>query len=105
MENRYCVICGRMAEASHHLIFGRGYRNLAEEDSLKIDLCNQHHNFGSMSIHDNTSAEYLSKMLGQALWERKKLLEALSCFDKEVADFANTEAREAFVKRYGRSWL
>lgn len=104
-NNEYCAVCGRAAEATHHLIFGRGYRNLAEEDGLKIPLCNYHHNFGNMGIHEHTAAEQLSKMLGQALFERNELLKALCIFDKDFSDFMNEEARKAFVKRYGRSWL
>lgn len=83
-----CNICGRPAEAKHHLIFGRGLRDLADEDELFIHICNSCHNMGSIlsRIHDNPMAEKLSKMLGQAIYEQKY-------------------SREQFVKRYGRSYL
>ena len=84
-----CFFCGRPAECQHHLIFGRGLRSLAEEDGLKIPACNKHHNMGKNTekIHGNPMAEKLSKMLGQAVWE------------KEYG------SREEFLKRYGRNYL
>ena len=77
------------AECEHHLIFGNGLRDLADEDGLKVPSCNKHHNMGQISerIHDNPMAEKLSKMLGQAVWEKH---------------YGN---REAFRERYGRSYL
>ena len=84
-----CFYCGRTAEAEHHLIFGNGLRSLAEKDGLKVPCCNRHHNLGSIDerIHGNPAAEKLSKMLGQAIWESR------------YGD------REAFRKRYGKSYL
>lgn len=92
-----CAICGRPAECTHHLIGGRGYRRLSEEDGLKLRLCNSCHNMrpgATERIHGNSMAEKLSKMLGQALWERD--------YNYEHDDGA---AREKFLARYGRSWL
>lgn len=100
-----CAICGRRAEAEHHLIFGRGMRNLCDEDGLTIPICNHCHNMSTMSIHDHTSAEQLSKMLGQALFERRELIEAIKIFDEEFAEYMDSEARNRFLKRYGRGWL
>lgn len=84
-----CIFCGAPAECEHHLIFGTGARPLAEKDGLKVPACNRCHNMGSMlnRIHDNPMAECLSKMLGQAIWE------------KEYG------TREQFRKRYGQSYL
>ena len=101
----FCAICGRRAEADHHLIFGRGLRKLCDEDDLIIPICNHCHNMSTMSIHDHTSAEQLSKMLGQALYERRELIKALEIFDKDFANHMDKEARKSFVARYGRSWL
>lgn len=95
-----CVICGRPAECTHHLIFGRSRRRLANDDNLIIKLCNEHHNMAVKPvdrIHGNSTAEILSKMLGQALWERDFLM----YFDEEKGE----GARRAFVGRYGRSYL
>lgn len=93
---KYCAVCGkRIAEASHHLIFGRGLRELADQDGLYIPVCNDCHNMGRMCIHGHTAAEMLSKMLGQALWEK----------DKVAKGETPERARELFMGRYGRSWL
>jgi len=84
-----CFFCGNPAECEHHLLFGKGIRPLAEEDGIKVPSCNRCHNIGMVKerIHDNPMAEKLSKMLGQAIYE------------KEIG------TREDFRKRYGKSYL
>ena len=82
---KICFFCGRPAECEHHLIFGRGRRKLAEEDGLKVPSCHNCHNMGR--IHDNPMAEFLSKALGQAIYEGK------------------IGSREEFRARYGKSYL
>lgn len=83
-----CCICGREAEAEHHLIFGTAGRELSEKDGLKVPICNNCHNMGEVTkrIHGNPMAERLSKMLGQAIFEAK------------------IGSREEFRKRYGISY-
>lgn len=63
-----CFFCGKPAECEHHLLFGNGIRELAEQDGLKVPACNKCHNMGKQieRIHENIMAEKLSKMLGQA---------------------------------------
>lgn len=84
-----CFFCGKPAECEHHLLFGKGIRPLAEEDGLKVPSCHRCHNLGMTieKVHDNPMAEKLSKMLGQAIYE------------KELG------TREDFRKRYGKSYL
>ena len=57
----------------HHLLFGSD-RQLADKYGLMIPLCASCHNgceWGVIGqIHDNPRAEDLSKMLGQAIWEK-----------------------------------
>ena len=92
-----CAICGKPSECEHHCIFGRGLRDLADEDKLILPMCNGCHNMESKvssRIHDNPMAEALSKMLGQLAWEK-------NYYKPEGED----EARKAFMKRYGRSYL
>jgi len=84
---KICAMCGNIADCEHHLIFGMGLRELADQDGLTIPLCNDCHTTGRDRIHGNVAAERLSKMLGQALWESK------------YGD------REQFRERYGRSYL
>lgn len=97
-----CAVCGRVAEARHHLIFGIR-KGLADKDGLTIPLCHKCHNMGAMPsrIHDNPMAERLSKMLGQLAWEKecyRKLYEA-------ATGNGNDTAREYFRGRYGKSYL
>lgn len=95
---------GRPAEARHHLVYGRGIRELAEADGLWIPLTNAEHNMSPdgipYQIHGNPAAEKLSKMLGQAIWEKEyyRHYNDLFKFDEDIS-------REAFRKRYGQSWL
>ena len=92
---RYCFFCGSPnINGEHHFMFGRGMRNLAEEDGLKAHICDRCHTLGKLleRVHDNVMAEKLSKMFGQAIFERN-----------EVAKGATIdEAREKFRKRYGQ---
>ena len=102
--DKICAICGKPAECTHHLIGGTGKRKLADEDGLTIPLCNSCHNMAVKAterIHGNPMAEILSKMLGQLAWEMRYI-------EKQVElpfDDLGTEAREAFLKRYGKRYL
>lgn len=91
---------GYTRECRHHLIFGRGKRELAEADGLWIPLLNKEHNMGSMlceQIHDNPSAEYLSKLCGQLAFEKEFYRRQLFSADQDPA-------RDAFRTRYGESY-
>lgn len=92
-----CIFCGRPTEAEHHLVFGHGFRNLAEEDGLKIPVCNNCHNMngGTGQLHNNIIAERLSKIAGQLAFEKRCV----------ASGRTEEEAREEFRKRYGRSYL
>lgn len=87
------------------MIFGFGRREKADQDGLIISVCNDCHTYGKMSIHGNTAAEKLSKMLGQALWERDQVLKGCSGIDQDYANYLNEEVRNRFIERYGRNWL
>jgi hypothetical protein len=71
------------------LLFGKGIRELAEQDGLKVPACNKCHSMGKSTerIHENSMAEKLSKMLGQAIFENR------------------IGTREEFQARYGKSYL
>lgn len=95
-----CLICGHPAEATHHLIFGVE-RSRADADGLIIPLCNNCHNMagGTRMIHGNSMAEALSKMMGQLAWEK-------DYYRDHAGEHGNNDpARDAFMKRYGRSYL
>jgi len=96
---------GLPSECEHHCVFGRGLRDLAEEDGLKIYLTNKEHNMSSKGtinqIHGNPAAEKLSKMVGQLAWEKHWIAEKYSLPFSDI----ETEAREAWRERYGKSFL
>lgn len=92
---RYCFFCGSTnINGEHHFVFGRGMRNLAEEDGLKAHTCDRCHTLGKLleRIHDNVMAEKLSKMFAQAIFERNEVTKGATI----------DEAREKFRKRYGQ---
>ena len=95
------VFSGRPTECMHHLIFGIGMRELAEQDGIYIPLTNDEHNLshtGTINqIHGNSAAESLSKIVGQLAWEKHYIAE-----QSLISEHA---AREAFRARYGRSYL
>ena len=96
---RYCFFCGSPnINGEHHFMFGRGMRNLAEEDGLKAHTCDRCHTLGKLleRVHDNVMAEKLSKMFGQAIYERN----VIASGEVKTID----EAREMFRKRYGQCY-
>jgi thymidine kinase len=96
-KSNYCVFCGAETSTKHHLIFGLSQRQIAEDEGVYIPVCDYHHTLGDITrrIHDNTIAERLSKMYGQVCWEKRKISEK-GCTEDE--------AREMFIKRFGRNY-
>ncbi len=112
----YSVFSGSPRECVHHCLFGVGMRELADSDGVWIPLLNREHNASSKGtiyqIHGNPAAEKLSKMLGQAAWESQYLAERLematddcAVTDVKTAEEWRNEARVAFRKRYGISYM
>ena len=97
----YCIICGKPTNTTHHLVFGRGLRELSDADGLTAPVCDEHHNIGKYRIHDNPVSETLSKIIGQLQWEKDYLLKEGQFAYKNMDE----RAREAFRKRYGKSYL
>ena len=94
----YCFFCGGYASAEHHLIFGTSGRSFAEKYGLKVPICDKCHTRSEYvcdRIHDNAMAERLSKMLGQAIFERNMMSQGMS----------QKEARDKIIKELGRSYL
>jgi hypothetical protein len=66
-EHEICLICGwRFADHTHHLICGISNRDFADKYGLTIPVCAICHN----ELHESGVAVMLSKMLGQAIWEK-----------------------------------
>jgi len=107
---------GTPATCQHHLIFGRykAWRDISDRYGLWIPLIDSEHNFSSTGtknqIHDNPAAEKLSKMLGQVAFEKDYLAKKLANANKDGLDDKSVdewydEAREAFRKEFGESFL
>lgn len=86
-----CACCDKPKQELHHLVFGRGMRNLADQDKLIIPCCSECHR----KIHESGVAGQLSKMLGQLEFELQQVEKGVS----------QGEARVKFRARYGRSYL
>lgn len=93
---------GAPAECRHHLCFGVGKREIAEQEGLWIPLTNSEHNMSSngliYQIHSNPAAEKLSKMCGQLAFEKE-------FYRKKCIDGNDDPAREVFRKMMGESYL
>ena len=64
--DKYCDICGlNMASETHHLIGGTSERRISDKYGLTLDVCRTCHE----TMHQNSTANKLSKMLGQAMFE------------------------------------
>ena len=114
----YCMICGRPNPDIHHGLYGNKHQ-LAEKDHLLMPLCQYHHNsmntyevkrkpVVNMSVHQNEEMKVLSQQISQLAWEKWYLAQRLAEFETQghqsVDDWMD-EAREAFRKRYGESYL
>lgn len=90
-----CIICGAQQTIhQHHLIFGSD-RKKADEDGLIVPLCAYHHDFSPNSVHLNREMAAMSKIIGELAWEREY------CSKGHTVE----EAKEAFMKRYGKAYL
>lgn len=93
---------GAPTECIHHLIFGRGLRELADIHGLWIPLTNAEHNMSAKGtinqIHGNPAAEKLSKMLGQIAFEKEY-------YRKQLYNGDEDPAREKFRKVFNKSYL
>lgn len=59
-------------------------------------------------VHDNLMAVKLSKILGQAVWERNWILKDSvhdKANDKEVQELESRIAQKEFLRRYRKSYL
>lgn len=90
----YDLIDGKPNVERHHCLMGPD-RAKADEDGLWVPLTKEHHTSGKLSAHQCKEIRVLLEMLAQVSYERDRCAEGM---DKDTA-------REAFRKRYGRSFL
>ena len=88
---QYCALCGSPATDTHHLIEGRGYRQLADADELYIPICRVCH----QRVHAESVAMRLGQIAGQLAFEKDRVSEGVLPED----------ARKLFLRRYGKSFL
>lgn len=92
----YDMIDGTPNVHRHHIFEGTANRQLSDEDGLWVPLSYEHHE-GNMSVHRNKEMKELMHIIGQLAWEKHYIV--------EHKDVSETDAREAFRKRYGKSHL
>ena len=85
-DMEHCVVCGREAINIHHIFCGTAKRKLSDDDGYIIPLCHKHHNGSNEAIHFNRELEKEWRQIAQEHFERKN-------------------SRQAFIQRYGRSYL
>ena len=91
-----CFICGCHGYTEKHHIFGGvANRRLSEQDGLWVYLCLDHHNTPPNGVHFNPHAMEKLHREGQEAYEKKMAENGLNA----------AEAREAFMKRYGKNYL
>lgn len=91
----YDLIDGTPATERHH-IFGGPNRQKSDADGLWVPLTYAHHQ-GNMSVHHNKEMMELMHIIGQLAYE----LELVSTGQSKTKE----EAKEAFRRRYGKSYL
>ena len=89
-----CIICGKPVVETHHLLSGPD-RKKADQDGLVIPICSKCHTVDTQALHNSYVAAALSKICGQLAFEEQQCAKGMSI----------DEAREAFRKRYGESYL
>ena len=91
------VFSGKPREAVHHLVFGVGKKELADEYGLWIPTTHAEHNMSSsgtiLQIHGNPMAEKLSKIAGQLAFEKE--------YYRKKCGAEGEPAREEFRKVFG----
>ena len=84
-DQEHCIICGRDVINRHHVFHGTANRKLADEDGYWVPLCQPHHT-GRNGVHFNHDLDLRLKREAQEHFEQ-------------------THTREAFIRRYGKSYL
>ena len=54
----YYNLCTTVGLEEHHIMFGRGRRELSERYGLKVWLCHNHHNEPPMGVHFNENVRH-----------------------------------------------
>lgn len=94
-ESDACYRCNSaIGTVDHHMLQGVPRRRYCEEDGLKIRLCTACHEFIHSSAGTKQLLEY--KRLAQTKWEESR---------RTQMEAEGKDVREAWIARYGRSYL
>lgn len=96
-ERTMCICCNkRFAQHTHHLICGTSDRKFSTNYGLLIPICAKCHN----ELHESGVATRLSKMLGQAIWEKNYYKDLYYQLNRD-----EDEARDRFRELHCGSYL
>ena len=90
-----CYRCAKYGQTERHHIFGGANRRLSEEDGLWVYLCRECHNIPPNGVHFNKDNMTWLHRVGQTAYEVEMIKQ----------DVSPEEAREMFMRRYGRNYL
>ena len=92
-SDKECYLCRRFYNLrttrgleEHHILFGRGRRELSERYGLKVWLCHNHHNEPPLGVHFDPALMLRLQQEGQRAFEK-------------------TNSREEFVRLFGKNYL
>ena len=94
-KRKPCFLCGRYAYTERHHIFGAANRKLSEQDGLVVNLCHPCHNEPPYGVHFNKERMDALRRYGQTVYENNLVGDGKT----------RQEARQAFIKRYGKNYL
>lgn len=84
-DMNHCILCGSESVQIHHIFFGTANRKLSDDDGYIAPLCQKHHT-GKDGVHFNRPFDLTLKEMAQR-------------------HFEETHDRQAFIRRYGKSYL
>lgn len=90
-----CYFCGATENIHlHEVFYGTANRSKSKEDGMTVPLCAWHHNMSNYGVHSNKILDTKIKCQAQKIW--------MNYYHK---DRPYDEQIEAFISRYGRSYL
>ena len=98
----YCYLCASLNNdytykytEEHHVMFGKGQRQLSEEYGLTVQLCKEHHKDGSESAHSKREIrELLCRDAQAAFIEEYPELKWKEIFEKNYLEEQNETTKE-----------
>lgn len=87
-SNKECFVCrAKIGLNEHHVIYGRGKRQLSEKHGLKVYLCAYHHT-GDKGVHFNKKLDLELKQEAEKCWIN-----------------LNHKSIEQFIEVFGKNYL